>query len=72
MSPGGMTELISFYFAEYDDSQRANPGGGVEDEDIEVLEIPFAQAMEMIKTGEIRDGKTVILLQLLAMRNIMS
>lgn len=72
MSPGGMTELIFFYFAEYDDSQRANAGGGVEDEDIEVLEIPFAKAMEMIGTGEIRDGKTVILLQLLAMRNIMS
>lgn len=72
MSPGGVTELISFYFAEYDESQRANAGGGVDDEDIEVLEIPFAQAMEMINTGEIRDGKTVILLQLLAMRNIMS
>jgi len=72
MSPGGVTELISFFFAEYTDAQRANAGGGVEDEDIDVLEIPFAQAMEMIKTGEIRDGKTVILLQLLAMRNIMS
>jgi len=72
MSPGGVTELISFYFAEYDDSQRANAGGGIDDEDIEVLEIPFSRAMEMMKTGEIRDGKTVILLQLLAMRNIMS
>ncbi|WP_313083542.1 GDP-mannose pyrophosphatase NudK [Atlantibacter sp.] len=72
MSPGGVTELISFYLAEYDDSQRASAGGGIDDEDIEVLEIPFDCAMEMMKTGEIRDGKTVILLQLLAMRNIMS
>jgi len=72
MSPGGVTELISFYFAEYDDSQRASAGGGIDDEDIEVLEIPFIRAMEMMKNGQIRDGKTVILLQLLAMRNIMS
>jgi len=72
MSPGGVTELISFYLAEYDDSLRASAGGGIDDEDIEVLEIPFDRAMEMMKTGEIRDGKTVILLQLLAMRNIMS
>lgn len=65
MSPGGVTELIHFFIAEYSDSQRANAGGGVEDEDIEVLELPFSQALEMIKTGEIRDGKTVLLLNYL-------
>ncbi len=43
MSPGGVTELIHFFIAEYSDNQRANAGGGVEDEDIEVLELPFSQ-----------------------------
>lgn len=71
MSPGGVTELIHFYLAEYTDAQREFAGGGIDDEDIDVLEIPFAQALEMIKSGEIRDGKTVILLQQLQLRKIM-
>lgn len=63
MSPGGVTEIIHFFAAEYDDTTRHNEGGGVEDEDIEVLEVPFRQALEMVKCGEIKDGKAVILLQ---------
>ena len=65
MSPGGVTEIVHFFIARYDDSIRANNGGGVEDEDIEVLELPFVQALEMMKSGEIRDGKAVIVLQYL-------
>lgn len=63
MSPGGVTELIHFFAAEYNDALRANAGGGVEDEDIDVMEIPFPQAWAMIKTGQIKDGKTVMLMQ---------
>ncbi|EFV9898420.1 TPA: hypothetical protein ACSBI8_000197 [Shigella sonnei] len=59
------------FIAEYSDNQRANAGGGVEDEDIEVLELPFSQALEMIKTGEIRDGKTVLLLNYLQTSHLM-
>lgn len=62
MSPGGVTELLHFFAAEYDESLRDNAGGGVEDESIEVLELPFPQALAMIKSGEIRDGKTIMLL----------
>jgi GDP-mannose pyrophosphatase NudK len=72
MSPGGVTELIHFYMAEYSDAQRENAGGGIDDEDIDVLEIPFRQALEMVANGEIRDGKTVILLQQLQLRGIMN
>ena len=43
----------------------------VEDEDIDVLELPFTQALEMIKTGEIRDGKTVLLLNYLQSSHLM-
>lgn len=63
MSPGGITELVHFFAAEYDDSQRKTNGGGVDDEDIEVLELPFSEALAMIKDGRIRDGKTIMLLQ---------
>lgn len=71
MSPGSVTEIVHFFIAEYDDSLRANAGGGVEDEDIEVLEIPFSCALEMVASGEIRDGKTVILLQYLQASGLM-
>lgn len=71
MSPGGVTEIVHFFIAEYDDSLRANAGGGVEDEDIEVLEIPFSCALEMVASGEIRDGKSVILLQYLQASGLM-
>ncbi|WP_299998006.1 GDP-mannose pyrophosphatase NudK [uncultured Cedecea sp.] len=71
MSPGGVTEIVYFYLAAYTDAQRKYTGGGIEDEDIDVLELPFSQALEMVASGEICDGKTVILLQQLQLRNIM-
>ncbi|MBW9459958.1 GDP-mannose pyrophosphatase NudK [Kluyvera sp. EC_51] len=72
MSPGGVTEIVHFFIAEYDERLRQNDGGGVEDEDIDVLELPFAQAIEMIRRGEICDGKTVILLQYLQNSGLMA
>lgn len=63
MSPGGVTELIHFFAAEYNDALRDNAGGGVEDEAIEVLELTFPDALAMVKDGRIRDGKTIMLLQ---------
>ena len=72
MSPGGVTEIVHFFIAEYDERLRQNDGGGVEDEDIDVLELPFAQAIEMIRSGEICDGKTVILLQYLQNSGLMA
>lgn len=63
MSPGGVTEIVHFFAAEYSEAARSNPGGGVDDEDIDVLEIAFPEAWAMIKNGHIKDGKTVTLLQ---------
>lgn len=65
MSPGSVTERLHFYVAPFTADTRTGEGGGVveEGEDIEVLALPFARALEMIETGEIVDGKTVILLQ---------
>ncbi len=63
MSPGGVTEILHFFAAEYSEAQRANKGGGVEDEEITVLELAFPEALAMVKNGRIRDGKTIMLLQ---------
>ncbi|WP_217907346.1 NUDIX domain-containing protein [Massilia sp. BJB1822] len=65
MSPGSVTERLYFFVAEYDPASRAGAGGGVhaEGEDIEVLELPLERAVEMMASGEIEDGKTIMLLQ---------
>lgn len=65
MSPGSVTERLHFYAAPYGPSTRTSEGGGVGDEgeDIEVVELPFAQALKMIRSGEIVDAKTIMLLQ---------
>ncbi len=63
MSPGGMTEKNFCFVARYDEANRSGKGGGVdEDEQIEVLEIPFAEALAMIERGAIADAKTIALL----------
>lgn len=65
MSPGSVTEIIHFFVAEYSKDMKLGKGGGLdtEHENIDVLEIPFDQAMLMIETGEIKDAKTIMLLQ---------
>lgn len=65
MSPGSVTEILYFFVAEYSSAMKVNEGGGLdeEQENIEVLELGFSQAIEMVKTGEIKDAKTIMLLQ---------
>jgi nudix-type nucleoside diphosphatase (YffH/AdpP family) len=65
MSPGSVTEKLFFFVAEYDRENKISEGGGdeKEGEDIEVLELPIQRALEMISSGEIADGKTIMLLQ---------
>jgi nudix-type nucleoside diphosphatase (YffH/AdpP family) len=72
MSPGSVTEILYFFIAEYSKAMKIKEGGGVEheEENIEVLEVPFGAAMNMIETGEIKDGKTIMLLQHLKLNNI--
>ncbi|RMB63460.1 NUDIX domain-containing protein [Dokdonia sinensis] len=73
MTPGGSTEIIHLYLGEYSDECKVNDGGGLdcEQEDIRVVEYAFAKALSLIKTGEIKDAKTVILLQHLQLSGIM-
>jgi nudix-type nucleoside diphosphatase (YffH/AdpP family) len=72
MSPGSVTERLHFFVAEYEERDRVNRGGGdaSEGEDIEVLELPLAEALRMIEAGTIEDGKTIMLLQYLALQNL--
>lgn len=65
MSPGSFMERVNFYYALVDADDRVETGGGLEDEheDIEVLEVPLADAFSMIENGEIFDAKTIMLLQ---------
>ena len=65
MSPGSVTELVSFFAAPYTASDRVLRGGGIlsEGEDIEVLELGLEEARQMVEDGEIVDGKTIMLLQ---------
>lgn len=65
MSPGSVTEKLHFFVAEYELRDRVAAGGGdaAEGEDIEVIELTLADALDRISTGLIQDGKTIMLLQ---------
>ncbi|CAN1532776.1 MutT NTP pyrophosphohydrolases including oxidative damage repair enzymes [Flavobacteriaceae bacterium] len=72
MSPGAVTEILHYFIGEYDSSMRVSSGGGLEQEheEIEVIEIPFVQAYVMIESGEIKDAKTIMLLQYAKIHNL--
>ena len=65
MSPGSVTEILYLFVGAYEEKMKVSEGGGAADEteNIEVLEMPFSKALEMIKSGEINDAKTILLLQ---------
>ncbi|AZB02219.1 GDP-mannose pyrophosphatase NudK [Chryseobacterium joostei] len=72
MSPGSVTEILHFFIAEYSNEMKITNGGGLEEEgeNIEVLELSFDKALTMIDSGEIKDAKTIMLLQYLRLKNI--
>ncbi|MEX0274224.1 MAG: NUDIX domain-containing protein [Flavobacteriaceae bacterium] len=73
MSPGSVTEILYFFIAEYHDGMKVGEGGGAKDEteNIEVLEMPFEEALRMVAMGEIRDAKTIMLLQYAKIHSIL-
>lgn len=73
MSPGSVTEILYFFVAEYSKDMKVNEGGGVEheEENIEVLELNFDDALRKIETGEIKDAKTIMLLQYIRLNKIL-
>lgn len=73
MSPGSVTETIHFFIAPYTSEMKTGAGGGLEEEheNIEVLEYPFKEAYDMIASGEIKDAKTIMLLQYARLEQLM-
>ncbi|KFC18514.1 GDP-mannose pyrophosphatase NudK [Epilithonimonas lactis] len=73
MSPGSVTEILYFFIAEYSKSMKINDGGGLEEEqeEIEVLELDIDKALDMLDNGEIKDAKTIMLIQHLRLKNIL-
>lgn len=73
MSPGAVTEKMHYFTAEYSEDMKINDGGGIEseDEEIEVLKIPFTEAIEMVNTFKIKDAKTIVLLQYAQINNLL-
>ncbi len=65
MSPGSVTEILYFFIGAYEDNMKVGKGGGAagETENIEVLEMPFGEALRLLETGKIKDAKTIMLLQ---------
>ena len=73
MSPGSVTEILHFFIAAYKKEMKVTEGGGAagEEENIEVLELKIETAMEMMRNGEIKDAKTIMLLQYIQLNNIL-
>ncbi|MEO5684398.1 MAG: GDP-mannose pyrophosphatase NudK [Chitinophagaceae bacterium] len=73
MSPGSVTEILHFFVAAYTASMKISDGGGIEheQENIDVLELPFSKAMQMMQDGEIKDAKTIMLLQYAKLNNLL-
>ncbi|GAB3735471.1 GDP-mannose pyrophosphatase NudK [Spirosoma lituiforme] len=70
MSPGSVTEKLFFYLAEYSADTERHAGGGIDEEEIDILELPVRQAYDMVARGEIMDGKTIMLLQHLRLKQL--
>ena len=69
LSPGGSSERIHLFLCEVGRHQRTAKGGGLaaEGENVQVVALPLAEAMDMVARGEICDAKTVIALQYLCL-----
>jgi GDP-mannose pyrophosphatase NudK len=72
MSPGAITEILYCFVGEYNANMKVSDGGGIEheQEEIEVLEMPFDEAYSLIESGEIKDAKTIMLLQYAKINNL--
>lgn len=72
-TPGAVQEMLHFFVAPYSDEMKVSKGGGLEEEgeDIEVLELDFREACDLVESGGIKDGKTIMLLQYAQLHRLM-
>jgi GDP-mannose pyrophosphatase NudK len=64
-TPGSVSEKCYYFVAAYNEQMKVSEGGGLEEEqeELDVLEMPFTEAVRLLNAGEIRDAKTILLLQ---------
>jgi GDP-mannose pyrophosphatase NudK len=73
-SPGALTEMVHFFVAPYSEKQKVTEGGGLHEEQeyINIMELPLQKAINLMNRGEIRDAKTIILLQYAILNRLVS
>ncbi len=59
-SPGGTSERVFLYFAEVTDTDRIGKGGGVDDEDVKVVQLAIDELFDQLDHGSIEDSKLLI------------
>lgn len=73
VSPAATTEKLYLFVAPYGPADRVADGGGMEEEgeEIEIVELPFAEVLVHADAGEVRDLKTLSLLYWLRASGLM-
>ncbi len=59
-SPGGVSERVFLYFAEVTDTDRIGKGGGIDDEDIKVVQLAIDELFDRLAQGSTEDPKLLI------------
>ena len=59
-SPGGTSERIFLYYARVNDAARPGSGGGLEDEDVSVMQVGIDDLFDRLEQGLIDDPKLAI------------
>lgn len=67
-SPGGMSELIHVYYAPVEAGDQTGKGGGLENENVEIVAMPMTEALKMLETPQAMDGKLLVALYWLRTR----
>ena len=66
--PGISAERMDMFLAAYATADRTGAGGGIDDEGIEVVEMPLSELAAMADAGTLNDMKTLVLVQTLRLR----
>jgi len=59
-SPGGTSERVFLYFAEVTDTDRIGKGGGIDNEDIKVVQLAIDELFDRLAQESIEDPKLLI------------
>jgi ADP-ribose pyrophosphatase len=59
-SPGGVSERVFLYFAEVADTDQIEKGGGIDDEDIKIVQFAIRELFDRLAQGSIEDAKLLI------------